>query len=345
MNAMTRRSFLFWVGGACVAFLGAIIASPLIGAERVSLSGALTALLSGDRFGRDFDIVFLQRLPRALIGALTGGALGLCGAAFQAVLRNPLATPFTLGVASAGALGAVTVVGLGIGVSLGPFSSVQVGALIGAGVDVALVALIARRIRGGTGGLLLAGVTVSLTAAALMMLVRYLSSPFRLAEMDRWLMGGLDVVSYRPIAGMLPLLLPGLAMVLYHVRAVDQLSLGRTIAAARGVNVAVVQRDVFIGGSLVTAAVVSAVGPIGFVGLIVPHAVRTVVPKDHRVIFPVSFGVAGAFLVLADAAARILMAPAELPVGILTAAIGGPLFLWILSRSGLKPGYQRSGSP
>jgi iron complex transport system permease protein len=336
MNAMTRKRFWLWMAFSFASMLGAVLAAPLVGAESIDFGKALSALNGYRVSSRDFDIVFLQRLPRAVIGALAGGALGLCGAAFQAVLRNPLATPFTLGVASAGALGAVLVVGLGIGVAVGPFSSVQLGALTGAGLDVALVALLARRIRGGTGGLLLAGVTVSLTAAALMMLVRYLSSPFRLAEMDRWLMGGLDVVSYAPIAGMLPLMLPGLAAIMIHVRAVDQLSLGRTMATARGVDVAVVQRDVFIGGSLVTAAVVAAVGPIGFVGLIVPHAVRRVVPRDHRVIFPVSFGVAGAFLVLADTAARTLMAPAELPVGILTAAIGGPLFLWILSKSGLK---------
>jgi iron complex transport system permease protein len=342
MNAMTRTRFWLWMGLSLVSFLGAVVVAPLFGAEAVSYPKALTSLLLGEYSGQDFDIVFLQRLPRAIIGALTGGALGLCGAAFQAVLRNPLATPFTLGVASAGALGAVTVVGLGIGVCIGPFSSVQLGALVGAGLDVVLVTVLARRIRSGTGGLLLAGVTVSLTAAAMMMLVRYLSSPFRLAEMDRWLMGGLDVVSYRPIAGMLPMLLPGLVAILYHMRAVDQLSLGSTMAAARGVDVAAVQRDVFIGGSVVTAAVVSAVGPIGFVGLIIPHAVRRVVPKDHRVILPVSFAAAGTFLVMADTAARILMAPAELPVGILTAAIGGPLFLWILSKSGLKaPGENR----
>jgi iron complex transport system permease protein len=287
--------------------------------------------------GRDFDIVFMQRLPRVLLGAIAGGALGLSGAAFQAVLRNPLATPFTLGVASAGALGAVLVVGAGWVVSFGPFSSLQLGALLGAGLDVMLVAGLARRVRGsGTGSLLLAGITVSLVAGALMMLVRYLASPFRLAEMDRWLMGGLDIISYGPIASVMPILLPGLALVLFHMRAVDQLSLGRTMAKARGIDVATLQRDVFIGGSLVTAAVVSVAGPIGFVGLIVPHAVRRVAPRDHRVILPVSFAAAGTFLVIADAAARTLMAPQELPVGILTAAIGGPVFIIILSKSGLK---------
>ena len=336
MTGMTFGRFAAFAAFAAGLFAAAVLISPLFGAEPVNIRQAFAALSGNAPAGRDFDIVFMQRFPRALLGAVAGGALGLCGAAFQAVLRNPLATPYTLGVASAGSLGAVIVVGLGLTATWGPFSSLQAGALIGAALDVALVTLLAGRLRsGGTSSLLLAGITVSLVAAAMMMLVRYLSSPFRLAEMDRWLMGGLDVVGYRPLAGIFPVLFPGIALVLMHTRAVDQLSLGRGMAESRGVDVAALRRDVFIGGSLVTAAVVSAAGPIGFVGLIVPHAVRRLVPKDHRVIYPVSFAAGGAFLVLADTFARTLMAPQELPVGILTAAIGGPLFLWILAKSGI----------
>jgi len=338
MNGLTRGRFVAYAGGAFFLFVATIALSPLFGAEPVDMAKAVAGLLGGGPVGRDFDIVFMQRLPRALLGGIAGGALGLCGAAFQAVLRNPLATPYTLGVASAGSLGAVIVVGFGLTVTVGPFSSVQLGALVGTGLDVVLVIVLAGRLRSsGTSSLLLAGITVSLVAAAMMMLVRYLSSPFRLAEMDRWLMGGLDVVGYRPLAGIFPVLLPGLVAVLQHTRAVDQLSLGRHMAESRGVDVVALRRYVFIGGSLVTAAVVSAAGPIGFVGLIVPHAVRRLVPKDHRVIYPVCFAAAGAFLVLADTFARTLMAPQELPVGILTAAVGGPLFLWILAKSGVKP--------
>ncbi|MCP4603236.1 MAG: iron ABC transporter permease [Proteobacteria bacterium] len=334
MTAATPLGFSLWVGSALAVWIAAIVLAPLIGAEQVDTGRAL-AVLTGDAIGGiDFDIVFLQRLPRALLGAFAGGTLGLSGAAFQAILRNPLATPYTLGVASAGSLGAVAVVSLGLCVSLGPFSSIELGALLGAGLDVALVSALARRNRGGgTNSLLLAGITVSLVAAALIMLIRYLSSPFRLAEMDRWLMGGLDVTGYNPLAGTLPILIPGLAAILIHIRSIDQLSLGTRMAEARGVDVSAVQRDVFLGGSLATAAVVSAAGPIGFVGLIVPHAVRRIAPRDHRVILPVSFFIAGAFLVLADSVARVAVAPAELPVGVLTAAVGGPLFLWILSRS------------
>lgn len=339
MAPMTRVRYGLWVGGAALIFLASICLSPLIGAEPVDIKKAFDALFASGAADKNFDIVFMQRMPRTLLGAFAGGALGLCGAAFQAILRNPLATPYTLGIASAGSLGAVTVLGLNLAFSFGPFSSIQLGALIGAALDVALIVAVARRLRGGgTFSLLLAGITMSLVSGAMMMLIRYLSSPFRLSEMDRWLMGGLDIVGYAPLAGTLPVLLPGLAVIFYHMRAVDQLSLGRALAESRGVNVKVVQRDIFLGGSLVTAAVVSAAGPIGFVGLIVPHAVRRIAPKDHRIILPLSFCIAGAFLVAADALARTIIAPSELPVGILTAALGGPIFLIILAKTGVKEG-------
>lgn len=337
MTGTTRWRFTLWVGSAFILWFAAILLAPFVGAEHVDMGEAIDALLGTAPSGIDFDIVFLQRLPRSLLGVLAGGALGLAGAAFQAVLRNSLATPYTLGVASAASLGAVVVLSLGLGIAVGPFSSVQLGALLGAGLDVALVTAIARKTRGSGGNsLLLAGITVSLVAAALMMLVRYLSSPFKLAEMDRWMMGGLDVAGYSPAAGIIPVLVLGLSLILIHVRAIDQLSLGSSMAAARGVDVSAVQRDVFLGGSLATAAVVSVAGPIGFVGLIVPHAVRRLAPRDHRIILPVSFAVAGAFLVFTDTMARVIIAPIELPVGILTAAIGGPLFLWILARGEKK---------
>jgi iron complex transport system permease protein len=335
LNGITRWGFALWVGGAFGVFFAAILFSPFVGAERVDMGQVFNALMGRGEAGVGYDIVFLQRFPRTLLGALAGGALGLAGASFQAILRNPLATPYTLGVASAGSLGAVVVVSFGLSVAVGPFSSVQLGALLGAALDMVLVSVIARKT--GTrsrdaGSLLLTGITVHLVAAALMMSVRYISSPFRLAEMDRWLMGGLDVTGYSAVAGVLPMVVLGLGFILVNVRAIDQLSLGDRMAAARGVDVQAVQRYVFLGGSLATAAVVSVAGPIGFVGLIVPHAVRKIAPTDHRIVLPVSFALAGAFLILADAVARVAVAPAELPVGILTAAIGGPMFLWILAR-------------
>jgi iron complex transport system permease protein len=335
--AMNKSRFAVWMCASAMLLVAATLLSPFVGAEPIDMNAALSSFFGRGPLGKDFDIVFMQRLPRSLLGAVAGGALGVCGAGFQAVLRNPLATPYTLGVASAGALGAVAVLGLNLSFSMGPFSSVQLGALMGAAADAVMIVLIARRLRGGgTGSLLLAGVTMSLVCAALMMLIRYISSPFRLAEMDRWLMGGLDVVGYTPLASVLPLLLPGLVLVFFHLRAIDQLSMGRALAESRGVNVSHMQRDIFIGGSLVTAAVVSAAGPIGFVGLIVPHAVRRLTPKDHRIILPVCFAAGGIFLIGADILARTVIAPAELPVGILTAAVGGPIFLLILAKTGIK---------
>lgn len=333
MTGLGGARFSAWMLGSFGALVAVVVISPLFGAETTDVREAIDALFGGAASGPSFDILFLQRLPRTLVGAVAGGVLGVAGAAFQTALKNPLATPYTLGVASAGSLGAVVVMSLGLGASLGPFSSMQLGALAGAGLDVALVSALARRksVDGST-GILLAGVTVSLISAAVVMLVRYLSSPHRIVEMDHWLMGGLDVVGYKPLASMLPFVCVGLAAVLMHVRALEQLSLGKAMAASRGVDVTAVERDIFIGGSLATAAVVSVTGPIGFVGLIVPHAVRRFAPRDHRVVVPVSFAVGGSFLILADTAARAAMAPSELPVGILTATVGGPIFLWILSR-------------
>ncbi|MDD5307884.1 MAG: iron ABC transporter permease [Deltaproteobacteria bacterium] len=333
MTGLRAWRFAAWFAGGLGLWLAAIALAPLVGPERASFGEAWSAIWGATAIGPSFDIILLQRLPRVLLGALAGGALAVAGAAFQAVLRNPLAEPYTLGVASSGALGALAVMSFGLSASFGPFSSVQIGALAGAGANVLLVSALGRRRgAGGGNGMLLAGIAVSLISAALMMLVRYLSSPHRMVEMDRWLMGGLDVTGFDAVAGVVPLLLPGLAAVVLHARAIDQLLLGPAMAEGRGVDVDACRRDVFLGGSLATAAVVAVTGPIGFVGLIVPHAVRRFAPRDHRVILPVSFFAGGAFLVLADTVARIVAAPAEIPVGILTAAVGGPIFLVILAR-------------
>lgn len=333
MTGLGRARFAAWIAGSFGLLIAAIALAPLFGAEKAHLLEAFDVLLGASASSPSFDIIFLQRLPRTLVGALAGGVLGAAGAAFQIALKNPLATPYTLGVASAGSLGAVVVMSLGLRVSLGPFSSMQLGALAGAGLDVALIsALVRRRSVDGSNGILLAGVTVSLISAAMVMLVRYLSSPHRIVEMDHWMIGGLDVVGYKPLASMLPFVCVGLASIAIHLRALEQLCLGHAMAASRGIDVGRVERDIFIGGALATAAVVSVTGPIGFVGLIVPHAVRRFSPRDQRVVVPVSFAIGGAFLIAADTAARTAVAPAEIPVGILTAAVGGPIFLWILSR-------------
>ena len=315
----------FAVGAACV-FFGPVE----IGFRRV------LAILSGARSAGDveIDIVLNQRLPRIILASMTGGGLAVAGTVFQALLRNPLATPHTLGVSAGGALGAVAAISLGITqVRLGAVSSVQLFALVGSFAAVALIYLLARcRERFSTLKLLLAGVTVALICSAAIMFIRYLSDPHKLVILDRWLMGGLQTMGFSSVAAVIPLFLPALALLFCQVNNLNQLAFGEELATGRGINVARVQAVSFVGASVLTASVVSVAGPIGFVGLIVPHVFRLILGPDHRVLLFAAFFGGGAFLAVADTFARTVIAPSELPVGVLTAILGGPFFLMLLTR-------------
>ncbi|MBI2300980.1 MAG: iron ABC transporter permease [Armatimonadetes bacterium] len=310
------------------------------GSTRVSLHEALSVW--GTPRAADstaYQIIFRQRLPRVILGALVGFGLGLAGTAFQAILRNPLADPYTLGVASGSAVGAVVAISFPVSLALGPFTTVQAAALLGAGLIMLLIYRLGtsgREFR--VEGLLLGGVTVALVASSGILLIRTVADPTHLVAIDRWLMGGLVVIGSRDIAAILPLLLPGVVVLLQLGGAFNQLALGEELAHGRGVDPASVQRWAFFAASLVTAAVVSVAGPIGFVGMIVPHAVRRVVGVDHRVVLPCAALAAAAFLVACDAVARTVVAPTELPVGVVTAILGGPVFVGILMRSARRMG-------
>ncbi len=333
---LLSRAALF---GVVAALIGAL--SLFVGATTIAPDDVLDILLGrapAETQGA-WHIVLEQRLPRALLGALVGAALGMAGTAFQAILRNPLADPYTLGVASGSAVGAVVAISFRLHFALGPFSSVEIFALLGAGlISVAIYTLA----RGPTGlsmnALLLGGVTMALIGAAGVLFIRYLTEPHRLVEMDRWMMGGLAVVGYREVVGLLPLFLPGAIVLGTLVAGMNQIALGEELAMGRGVEVAALQRWAFVGGSLVTAAAVAVAGPIGFVGLIVPHAVRGLVGPDHRVLLPCAALASAGFLVACDTIARTIVAPAELPVGVVTAICGGPFFLWLLIRQQRRPG-------
>ncbi|MBN1845614.1 MAG: iron ABC transporter permease [Sedimentisphaerales bacterium] len=310
-----------------------LLAAPCVGAHPLGFARMVRGLAQGFT-GVESDIFFYQRIPRVLLGFLVGGTLALVGAVFQVVLRNPLATPYTLGVTGGGALGAVLAIMVpGCSWHAGPFSTVQLFSLAGSGAVLGLLYLLARRPRGiSMNTLLLAGVTVGILCGALIMLVRYLASPHLLIAMDHWLMGGLDVVGYRGLAGLFALWLPGVGFLLLLAPAYNHLALGEQLAAGYGIDVAGVQRLSLLGGGLATAAVVSLAGPIGFVGLLVPHAVRRLSGLDHRIVLPCCFLAGGALLVACDTLARTILAPTEMPVGILTAVVGGPFFIYLLCR-------------
>jgi iron complex transport system permease protein len=313
---------------AFVAMIAAVLAAPFIGSTSIAFARVFsTSIPFADNV--DAQIFFIARLPRALAAALVGAALAAAGVVFQGLLRNALATPYTLGVSAGASLGAMTAITFGAGWAI---SSVAAASLAGAFLAVGIVyALAAARHRGlSTTVLLLAGVTLNAFFSALILFVQYLSDYAQTVRALRWLMGDLDVASYEPILYALPLVLAAFAAFAWLARPLNLLSIGADAAATRGVPVERVQRIAFFAASLATGAAVSVGGPIGFIGIIVPHLIRLLVGADHRLVLPASACFGGAFLVACDALARTVLAPIELPVGIITAVIGGPFFLWLL---------------
>ena len=314
-------------------------ACTFVGSAPTPPGRALSLLAGAQPTGKDagYVLILMQlRVPRVALAFLAGGGLAVAGAVFQALLRNPLATPHTLGVSSCGALGAVIAFALGLSnVRFAVFGPVQIFSLAGSLSAIGLIYALARqRERFSTFKLLLAGVTLGLICSAMIMFVRYIAKPHELVMVDRWLMGGLDVHGYRNLASVLPLFLPALVLLFSQANSLNQLAFGEELATGRGINVRSVQAWSFVAGSVLTASVVSVAGPIGFVGLIVPHVFRLMLGPDHRVLLMASFFGGGTFLVLADTFARTVLAPTELPVGMLTAMMGGPFFLVLLMRRG-----------
>jgi iron complex transport system permease protein len=329
---LTAGRLLRIVGVAAVIWLAAGIACLFWGQARVSPREVMAVLSGSPLDPVHRDIILGIRLPRVLMGLIAGGVLAVAGASFQALLRNPLATPHTLGVSAGASLGAVCAMALDIShAGIGPLTSVQVFALAGGLVNVGIIyALASGRRAMSPLKLLLAGVTLGLISSALIMFARFVSEPGKQVETNRWLMGGLDIAGLASVAAVLPFVLPAVALLLAEANALNQLSLGEEAAMGRGVNVASTQRTAFLAGSVATAAVVSVAGPIGFVGLIVPHVLRGLLGPDHRILLPLSLLLGGAFLVVADTVARSAFAPSDLPVGVLTAMLGGPFFLVLL---------------
>lgn len=309
-------------------FALALLILPWWGAEPISW----TAIRAGGESPASL-ILFQQRIPRVLLALLVGGSLSMAGASLQVLFRNPLAEPWTLGVAGGAAVGAFIAQAVpGLQISWGLISGTQLLSLAGAAAVLGLIFSYARRTDAAPHTLLLAGVTISILSGSLIMLATYFISPFRFMAYHRWMMGGLDIIGYRDLASMLMLSFPGLMLLLFQARALNHLALGEETALGHGVDVGRVQRRTLLGAGLVTAACVTLAGPIGFVGLIVPHMLRRFSGYDHRIVLTGSFLLGGAVLGLCDGAARSLIAPTEIPVGVITAVIGGPVFLFLLGR-------------
>jgi iron complex transport system permease protein len=311
-------------------FLAVAAITPWIGPESLELS-EIARFATGE-MSADTAIFWYQRVPRVLLALLAGGTLAAVGASFQILFRNPLVEPYTIGMSGGAALGAFLAISIpALWVNWGPFSTIQFFAMLGASASLILIYYLARRPQGtSVYTLLLAGVTISIICGGTILFLSYLASPHVLVLYHRWMMGGIDVVGFRDLYSLGPFLIPGLFLLFYHAHDLNHISLGEEMAMGHGVDTKRVNREIFVGGGLSTAAVVSFVGPIGFVGLIVPHAVRRMSGYDHRTVLPCSFLLGGAALALCDAVARSILSPTELPVGIITAVIGGPLFIRLL---------------
>ncbi|PIE22700.1 MAG: transporter permease [Planctomycetota bacterium] len=325
-----RRHFGLYLYAA-LALLSLLI-FPFVGAEDLCLRTIWSDLSQGRVSQVDTEIFVSLRLPRVLLAFLTGAVLAVCGNAFQVILRNPLATPYTLGVTGGAAVGAYLAIAFpALNLSLGTVTTVQFMAMAGSALIVFLIYVASRKRTGiSTHTMLLAGVTISIICGALILLIRYLTKPGLLVSLDRWTMGQLDTVGFESLYAVAALSLLGLLFIALSARGLNHISLGEDLAMGHGVDVARVQKLCFIGGSLATASVVSVAGPIGFIGLIVPHAVRKISGFHNQRVLLGCFFVGGAFLVICDAVARTLLAPSEIPVGVISALIGGPCFVYVL---------------
>jgi iron complex transport system permease protein len=311
-----------------------VIAAPIVGSTSISLVHALDRTVPF-RDNLDAQIFFIARLPRVVAAAVVGGSLAAAGVVFQALLRNPLASPDTLGVSSGAALGAMIAITFHFDWSLPGLASVPLASLMGSMFALAVVYALASARRRGLSAtvLLLAGVTMTGFFSALTLFTQYFADFTDTFRTVRWLMGTLDVGGYAPIAAAIPMLVFSGALFATLPRALDLMSLGADAAAARGVDVVRTERVALVSASLATGVAVSISGPIAFIGLVVPHLVRLTVGSDHRLVLPASGLFGASFLIVCDLVARTVMAPIELPVGIVTALIGGPFFLWLLLRS------------
>jgi len=312
---------------------GACVLAPLVGSTHISLARAFDRSIPfADNV--DAQIFFVARMPRVLTGAIVGSTLASAGVVMQALLGNPLATPFTLGVSTGAALGAVLAITFGSNLAISALASVPIASLAGAVVASVIVYALATRPGRpiSTMVLLLAGVTLNAFFSALILFVQYAADFTQAYRTIRWLMGDLDVGGFQPIVAALPLVLVALGLFAFLPRSLNLLSVGADIASTRGVDVGRTQRLAFLSASLATAAAVSLAGPIGFVGIVVPHLVRLMVGVDHRIVLPASALFGAAFLIGCDLIARTVLAPVEVPVGVVTAMVGGPFFLWLLVR-------------
>jgi iron complex transport system permease protein len=321
-----HRRILFILLPLCLL---SVVVLPWIGGPALGMDVLLRP------FATDIEaLIFWRiRLPRVLLALLAGTGLSLGGVVFQALFRNPLATPFTLGVAGGASLGVTLWIFFGFQLTLLGITGPSLAALIGALTSIALVYGIAR----ATGKLsphtmLLGGVAISFFFSSLILLLQYLGDLDNSFRIIHWLMGDLSRANFDAVLQVLPFVAAGTLLTLAHARELNLLSLHDDLAATRGVAVERTRILLFLAVSIMLAGIITACGPIGFVGIMAPHICRLLIGANHRHLIPASLLFGGFFLAICDTLARSLSASTEIPVGIITALLGGPFFLWLLFR-------------
>lgn len=302
------------------------VLAPLIGTNKSSFLELFSSEIGQQIF---YDL----RLPRVVFAFLVGFSLAMIGVAFQALLQNELATPYTLGVASGGALGAVIAIKSGLIFTVFGFTNITFFSVGGSVLTILIIYLIAKS-RAGLSPitLILTGVTISLLFSSLILFVHYLADFTETYRMIRWLMGGLQVTGWYYSLVLFPFVFLTFFYLFRKAVALNIISSGDEMALSKGVDVLRLQRGVFLISSVLVGIIVAFAGPIGFIGLIIPHLIRLIVGADHRKLLITAPIFGGTFLIWCDTFARTIISPAELPVGIITAILGGPFFIWLLIR-------------
>ncbi len=308
-----------------------ILITVCIGMVNIPFTEVLNILLGGQGTANNRTIIIDIRLPRVLMAGLVGAALALAGAAMQGLFKNPMASPYILGLSSGGAFGASLAIVIGVSFASGAFA-VPAMAFVFCFLTLFLVYNISK-VRGRTTveTLLLSGIAVGAFFSALVSFMKYLSGD-QLQTIVFWMMGGLWAADWTKVVVIIPFILAGAMMIFILSRDLNAMMIGEDHAVNLGVNTQMVTKVVLVAASLMTAAAVSVSGIIGFVGLIVPHIMRIFVGPDHRILLPTTLMVGAIFMIYMDTIARTIMAPEELPVGIITALLGAPFFLYLLRR-------------
>lgn len=337
MQTLTLRRWLSSISLLGILSILVVFLSMLFGSSALKSSDVLRVLI-GNISGHPISeinstILFQIRLPRILLAAVVGGSLAAAGGMFQTILRNPLADPYILGTSSGAALGVILSLFTRLEISFLGFTSTTVMAFTGAIVTLYFVYRFSRiHEKTSPQTMLLAGIMVNAIIFAVILFLTSVVNSNQLYRVFFWLLGYLSAPDYTSLITISLFFLVGIGILFSQSRALNILTLGDETAQALGLDVESVKRKVFVAGALLIASAVSICGPIGFLGIMVPHTVRLVAGHDYRVMLPLSVLGGGIFLMIADTVARTVISPAEIPVGVITSLAGGPFFLYLLRK-------------